>query len=147
MTLVLLTKRRDALPVGLLASACVQDVPQQLGLQVVVQPNAIGPFVFWTGAFVQTGKNIKSGAFSITMLQGLSDEEVQQISQLSQEIVKQMLEVQGFISWTGVKVGHRMMTVTAWETPEDVIPQKPSVLDCGRCEARSAPVGMFGIEA
>ena len=53
------------------------------------------------------------------MLQGRSDEEVQQISQLSQEIVKQMLEMQGFISWTGVKVGHRMMTVTACETPED----------------------------
>jgi steroid delta-isomerase-like uncharacterized protein len=94
-------------------------VPEQLGLQVVVQPNAIGPFVFGTSVLVQTGKNIKPGAFGITMLQGRSDEEVQKISQLSQEIVKEMLEMQGFISWMGMKVGHRMMTVTAWETLED----------------------------
>jgi len=94
-------------------------VPEQLGLQVVVQPNAIGPFGFGTSALVQTGKNIKPGAFSVTMLQARSDEETQQISQLSREIAKEMLEMQGFISWMGTKVGHRMMTVTAWETPED----------------------------
>jgi steroid delta-isomerase-like uncharacterized protein len=94
-------------------------VPEQLGLQVVVQPNVIGPFAFGTGVLVQTGKNIKPGAFSITMLQARSDEEVQQIKQLSQEIVKEMLEMQGFISWMGMTAGHRMMTVTAWETPED----------------------------
>jgi hypothetical protein len=94
-------------------------VPEQLGLQVVVQPKAIGPFVFGTGALVQTGKNVKPGAFSVTMLQARSDEEVQQIVQLSEEIVKQMLEMQGFISWMGMTAGHRMMTVTAWETPED----------------------------
>jgi hypothetical protein len=27
--------------------------------------------------------------------------------------------MQGFISWMAMTVGHRMMTVTAWETPED----------------------------
>jgi steroid delta-isomerase-like uncharacterized protein len=94
-------------------------VPDQLGLQVVVQPNSIGPFAFGTGALVQTGKNIKPGAFSITMLQGRSEEEAQQISQLGREIVKEMLAMQGFISWIGMNVGDRMMTVTAWETPED----------------------------
>ena len=31
-------------------------VPEQLGLQVVVQPNAIGPFVFGTGSLAQSGK-------------------------------------------------------------------------------------------
>ena len=25
--------------------------------------------------------------------------------------------MQGFISWMGMTVGHRMMTVTPWETP------------------------------
>ena len=32
---------------------------------------------------------------------------------------KEMLEIQGFISWMGMTAGHRVMTVTAWETPED----------------------------
>jgi hypothetical protein len=94
-------------------------VPEQLGLQVVVQPKAIGPFAFGTSVSVQTGKNIKPGAFSITMLQGRSDDEAEQISQLGREIVKEMLAMQGFISWMGMNVGDRMLTVTAWETPED----------------------------
>ncbi|MFZ0712346.1 MAG: ester cyclase [Terrimicrobiaceae bacterium] len=94
-------------------------VPDQLGLQVVVQPNAIGPFAFGTSAMVQTGSNVKPGAFSVTMLQARSDDEVQQLSALSQEIVQEMLGMKGFISWMGTKVGHRMTTVTAWETPED----------------------------
>jgi steroid delta-isomerase-like uncharacterized protein len=42
-------------------------VPEQLGLQVMVQPNVIGPFAFGTSALVQTGNKTKPGAFSITM--------------------------------------------------------------------------------
>ena len=53
------------------------------------------------------------------MLEARSDEEVEQIREISREIVSEMLEMQGFIGWTGMTIGHRMMTVTAWETPED----------------------------
>lgn len=53
------------------------------------------------------------------MLEARSEEEAQQISQTSREIVKETLEMQGFIGWMGMIVGHRMMTVAAWETPED----------------------------
>jgi hypothetical protein len=94
-------------------------VPDQLGLQVVVQPQAIGPFSFGISTSAQTGKNIKPGAFSVTMLEARSDEEVEQIGEISREIASEMLEMQGFIGWTGMTIGHRMMTVTAWETPED----------------------------
>ncbi len=41
-------------------------VPEQLGLQVVVQPNVIGPFAFGTTSLVQTGKKTKPGAFSVS---------------------------------------------------------------------------------
>jgi hypothetical protein len=94
-------------------------VPEQLGLQVVVQPKAIGPFAFRTSTLAQTGRNIKPGAFSITMLEARSDEEAREIGETSREIVNAMLKMKGFIGWTGMVVGHRMMTVTAWETPED----------------------------
>ena len=94
-------------------------VPDQLGLQVVVQPNSVGPFSFGTSTSAQTGKNIRPGAFSITMLEARSDEEVEQIGEISREIVNEMLKMHGFIGWTGIVIGHRMMTVTAWETPED----------------------------
>jgi predicted ester cyclase len=94
-------------------------VPEQLGLQVLVQPKAIGPFSFGTSTLAQTGKNAKPGAFSITMLEARSDDEVEQIRQTSREIVKEMLELRGFIGWMGMVVGHRMMTVTAWENQDD----------------------------
>jgi steroid delta-isomerase-like uncharacterized protein len=94
-------------------------VPEQLGLQVVVQPKAVGPFTFGASASVQTGKNAKPGAFSITMFEARSDEGVQEVSQIGRQIVQEMLEMKGFIGWVGMTVGRRMMTVTAWESPED----------------------------
>jgi hypothetical protein len=53
------------------------------------------------------------------MLEARSDEEAQQIGEISREIVNEMLEMQGFIGWTRMIIGQRMMTVTGWETPED----------------------------
>jgi hypothetical protein len=77
------------------------------------QPKAIGPFSFGTSTSAQTGENIKPGAFSITMIRARSDEEAQQIGEISREIVNEMLKMHGFIDWTGMAIGHRLMTVTA----------------------------------
>ena len=88
-------------------------VPEQLGLHVVVQPKAIGPFSFGTSTSAQTDENIKPGAFSITMIRARSDEEAQQIGEISREIVNEMLKMHGFIGWTGMAIDHRLMTVTA----------------------------------
>ncbi len=55
-----------------------RTVPEQLGLQVVVQPQSIGPFSFGISTSPQTGKTVKPGAFSVTKLEARSDEEVQQ---------------------------------------------------------------------
>lgn len=93
-------------------------VPEQLGLQVLVQPHAVGPFAFGTSTSVQTGKTGKPGAFSITVLYARSKEDAIQMKELGRAIATEMLPMQGFISWVGMTIGHRMMTVTAWETPE-----------------------------
>jgi steroid delta-isomerase-like uncharacterized protein len=94
-------------------------VPDQLGLQVVVQPYAIGPFSFGTAVSVQSGKKTKPGAFSITNLHARSDSEVQQIASLNRRTVVEMMRMEGFISWVGMVIGHRMMTVTAWDNPDN----------------------------
>ena len=94
-------------------------VPKQLGMQVVVQPTAIGPFSFGTASLVATGKNTKPGAFSVTMLCARSDDEVQKVKDLSRQIATEMLDMKGFISWVGITVGNRQMTVTAWENPDN----------------------------
>jgi steroid delta-isomerase-like uncharacterized protein len=99
-------------------------VPEQLGLQVLVQPKEIGPFAFGNATRASvgsnvTGKNVKPGAFSVTVLEARSPEEIQVMARQSQGIVQEMLAMNGFLGWVGMTVGQRMMTVTAWENAKD----------------------------
>ena len=91
-------------------------VPDQLGLQVLVQPKEIGPFAFGNSTRVWGGKNVKPGAFSMTVLEARSPEEIQAVQRQSQGIVQEMLAMNGFLGFVGVTVGNRMMTISAWET-------------------------------
>jgi steroid delta-isomerase-like uncharacterized protein len=95
------------------------EVPRQLGLQILAQPYTLGPFHFGTAISVQSGKKNKPGAFSITTLHARSEQEQDQIATYSRAIATEMLSMPGFIGWTGIVVGDRMITVTAWDTPED----------------------------
>jgi steroid delta-isomerase-like uncharacterized protein len=97
-------------------------VPQQLGLQIVVQPHAAGPFTFGTAVSVQTGKRTKPGAFSITALQLQPDhvaEELELVRNYSRPIAVEMLNMEGFISFVGVTIAGRMVTITAWENADN----------------------------
>ena len=90
-------------------------VPSQLGLDVIVQPHAIGPFEFGTSVRVASGKRTQPGVFSITMLDVRSDDEAQQVKDYSRQTAIAMLGMPGFLGFTGATVGSRMITVTAWE--------------------------------
>jgi steroid delta-isomerase-like uncharacterized protein len=94
-------------------------VPEQLGLQVLVQPKEIGPFAFGNATRGWSGKSAKPGAFSITVLEVRSPEETQAVAGQSQEIVQEMLAMNGFLGFVGVTVGTRQMTITAWESAKD----------------------------
>lgn len=91
------------------------EVPRQLGLQVVVQPAEVGPFCFGTSTAAQSGKKSRPAAFSITSVHARSDEEMQQIRDSSRAMVTELLSTPGFIGWTGMTIGRRLLTVTAWE--------------------------------
>jgi steroid delta-isomerase-like uncharacterized protein len=93
-------------------------LPRELGLDIIVQPKTIGPFSFGTSNRASSGKTSIPGAFSITWLETRSPEEQQKVAESSQKIVSEMLGMPGFIGWVGATIGDRMMTITAWETPE-----------------------------
>jgi hypothetical protein len=95
-----------------------QVVPTQLGLQILVQPHAIGPFSFGGSIRVQSGKRSKPGAFSITFLEARSPEEMQQVREYSREVAAEMLEMEDFIGFVGATIGQRMLTITAWENED-----------------------------
>jgi steroid delta-isomerase-like uncharacterized protein len=94
-------------------------VPQQIGMQVIVQPSEAGPFTF--GNAVRVGGDIEGapGAFSITSLKPRNAEEVEQVRELSRQVASQMKQLKGFMGWVGATVGDRMVTITAWSSPED----------------------------
>ena len=94
-------------------------VPEQLGLQVLVQPKEIGPFTFGNATRASIGKNVKPGAFSITVLEARSPEDTRAVQRHSQGVVEEMLAMNGFLGFVGVTVGNRMMTISAWESAQD----------------------------
>lgn len=94
------------------------EVPRQLGLKTLVQPETLGPFQYGTVVAVQSGKTNQPGAFSITAIHTRSEHEKEKITDYSRKIAQELLKMPGFIGWTGINVGERMITVTAWDTPE-----------------------------
>lgn len=90
-------------------------VPRQVGLDVVVQPRAVGPFRFGTSTAVQTGKTQPPGAFSITQLEALDDAAAEQIRESSRATLTEMLTMDGFIGSVTAKIGDRMLTISAWD--------------------------------
>jgi hypothetical protein len=94
-------------------------IPRQIGMQVLVQPDRVGPFSF--GNAVRVGGLIDGppGAFSITSLRPRGPDDVERVRELSRETAAQMTELDGFMGWVGVTVGDRMLTITAWSSPED----------------------------
>jgi hypothetical protein len=94
-------------------------LPEQLGLQVVVQPHAIGPFTFGVSTRVSAGSMATPGAFSITALRARDADDVANVRELSRRIAAELPSMQGFIGWVGTTIGDRMLTITAWENAED----------------------------
>jgi len=93
-------------------------VPDQLGLQVVVQPTAIGPFTFGTAVRAWAGKTAKPGAFSVTVLRSRDGQDANRVAELSRQIATELLEAPGFLGFVGSTLGERMVTITAWENAD-----------------------------
>jgi heme-degrading monooxygenase HmoA len=98
------------------------EVPRALGLDVIVQPHAIGPFVFGTGLRISSGSKAVPGAFGITFISARDKQDELHIRESSQKILQELLGIPGFISAVTTTVEDRMMTITAWETPESLAP-------------------------
>jgi hypothetical protein len=94
------------------------DVPRQVGMQVLVQPSSVGPFTFGNATRVGGAIEGQPGAFSITSLHPRDAEDVEHMRELSRATAAQMTELDGFMGWVGVVVGDRMLTITAWQSPE-----------------------------
>jgi heme-degrading monooxygenase HmoA len=91
---------------------------EQLGLQVLVQPCAIGPVSFGSSTYLQLGRLTKPNAFSLGWIQLRSDEEEQQVREYGLRILQEVAQMPGFISTLIARSGHRFFAITAWEDAE-----------------------------
>ncbi len=94
-------------------------VPRQVGLNVIVQPSAIGPFRFGQATAVQTGRTDPPGAISVTFLEAADDQSVEVVRAGSRDTMIEMMSMEGFIGATTATLGMRMVTVSAWASAED----------------------------
>jgi steroid delta-isomerase-like uncharacterized protein len=94
-------------------------IPEQLGLQVLVQPKAIGPFTFGRAVRTWGGSTVKPGAFSITALRARDAADEAAVGERSRQIAAELVSVKGFIGLVNAVVGDRMLTISAWEHPDD----------------------------
>lgn len=92
-------------------------IPEQLGLQIIVQPHSIGPFSFGQAIAVQTGNKAKPGAFAITYA-GINEDEAEELRELSKDSAVEMLQMDGFIGLRLIRIGGEAYTVSAWEQPD-----------------------------
>jgi steroid delta-isomerase-like uncharacterized protein len=92
-------------------------VSEQLGLQVLVQPDKLGPFSFGNSISVQSGKKMKPGAFGITTIWN-TDAQTEEIRAITRTTATEMLHMEGFIGVSFFRIGDRGVTISAWEKPE-----------------------------
>jgi steroid delta-isomerase-like uncharacterized protein len=95
-----------------------QTMAEQLGLQVIVQPHAAGPFQFGYAVRAAAGSKKVPGAVSLTWIDARSPEEADQIRAISRPLAAELTGVPGFISWFGVGIANRLYTITAWESED-----------------------------
>lgn len=97
-----------------------QTMAEQLGLQVVVQPYAIGPFECGYAMRASGDSRKVPGVVSVTWLDTSSAEEAEQVREIVQPLVAELTRTPGFISWLGIVIASRMYTVTCWESADAV---------------------------
>jgi steroid delta-isomerase-like uncharacterized protein len=93
-------------------------LPRQLGLQITVQPHALGPFTFGRATAVEGQPGRVPTTFTVTQLRAADPAEQDRVVERSRQIVMELCEQPAFIGWVGVVVADRMITLTAWDDAE-----------------------------
>lgn len=95
-----------------------QTLAEQLGLQTVVQPQALGDVRFGTSVYRHSGRDTLPGAFSLTSIHLRSPEEMAEADAHGTAILEELAGTPGFISTVLTTIGDFGHTITAWEDAE-----------------------------
>lgn len=93
-------------------------IPRQVGLNVVVQPAAIGPLSLGVSSRVPGQSPARPAALSVTSLRVRSAVEADAVRTRSRQIAVEMTKMEGFMGLVTATVGDRMMTFSAWDSTD-----------------------------
>jgi steroid delta-isomerase-like uncharacterized protein len=97
-----------------------QTMAEQLGFQVIVQPDEEGPWQLGYAYRTTTGSKKAAGAVALTWMDVRSDAEARHVEALGDEVAAELVKVPGFISLVGAGIGSRLLTITAWESADGI---------------------------
>ena len=97
-----------------------QTMAEQLGFQVIVQPDEEGPWQLGYAYRTTAGSKKAAGAVSLTWMDVRSDEEAAHVEALGDGVAAELMKVPGFISLVGAGIGSRLFTITAWESADAI---------------------------
>lgn len=93
-------------------------IPGQIGHNVSVRPESVGPVVLGESTRLNLGNTEKPGAFSLTSI-GFADEaDRTRIHEDAEAIAEEMVDMPGVISAIIIQDRDRGYTITAWEDAE-----------------------------
>jgi len=95
-----------------------QTLAEQLGLQVIVQPDTDGAWQLGYAYSMTAGHAMDPGAIGVTWIDVRSRDEADQIEGLGDLVAAELMKAPGFISMLGAGVGNRLYTITAWESAD-----------------------------
>jgi hypothetical protein len=64
------------------------------------------------------GRGTAPGAFSLTWIDARSQDEADEVKLTAALVAAELAQEPGFLSWTGMEIGSRLYTITAWESPD-----------------------------
>jgi heme-degrading monooxygenase HmoA len=90
----------------------------QLGLQIIVQPFALGPVSFGRALRLSSGNQAKPAAFSTTWIDVPTDAERDEVIERTRQMFAELVQMPGFIAATFTNIAGRLTTQTAWESED-----------------------------
>lgn len=95
-----------------------QTLAEQLGHQVIIQPDTDGTWHFGYAYSITADRVMAPGAIGMTWIDVRTSDEAEQVEALGELVAAELMKAHGFLSLLGAGIGHRLYTITTWESAD-----------------------------
>jgi steroid delta-isomerase-like uncharacterized protein len=93
-----------------------QTMPEQLGMQVIIQPQIVGSMLLGTSVHMTPSRIDPPGAVTLSWVEARTPAEAVEVTTVTgTEVIQELGALPGFLSAVLARAGNRMFTVAAWD--------------------------------